>query len=74
MVNKGRQVAVKQRTCWQTIGLATLAVALRFTCQHQMWLAASTATRLQVAYRVAGSGHAFERHAKTAANLLKQAG
>ena len=37
-----------------------------------MWLAPSRTARLQVTYRIAGCVHAFERHAKAAANLLKQ--
>ena len=63
---------MKQRTYWQAIGLATAAVALRFTGEYQVRLATRRAAGLQVTHRVARRWHIFERHTKAAADLLKQ--
>ena len=65
---------MKQRTYWQAIGLATAAVALRFTREYEVRLATRRAAGLQVTHRVARCWHIFERHTKTTADLLKQAG
>ena len=63
---------MKKRAYWQAIGLATAAVALRFTSEDQVRLAACRAASLQVTHRVTRGWHTFERHTKAAADLLKQ--